>query len=70
MLLSVAHFLFLNTPLPQIEMIERNDDEGVANFFVGDEFRQVRHRHQSRHQILGMVPIHLCFNRQFSISTV
>jgi hypothetical protein len=30
-------------------MIQRDDDEGVADFFVGDEFRDFRDRHKSRH---------------------
>ena len=34
-------------------MIQRDNDKGVADFFVGDEFRHFRHRHQPRHQILA-----------------
>ena len=39
-------------------MIQRDDDEGVADFFVGNELRNFRHRHQPRHQILAVVPVH------------
>ena len=43
-----------NSPPPQIEMIQRDDDEGVADFFVGDQFWNFRHRHEPRRQILAV----------------
>jgi hypothetical protein len=27
-----------NSPLPQIKIIQRDDDEGAADFFAGHEF--------------------------------
>jgi len=39
-------------------MIQRDDDEGVADFFVGDEFRDFRDGHEARDQIFAAVEFH------------
>src|SRR5882724_166202 len=39
---------FFNSPLPQIEMIQRDDDKRMADFFIGDEFWNFRNRHEPR----------------------
>jgi hypothetical protein len=39
-------------------MIQRDDDEGVADFFVGDEFRDFRDRHEARDQIFAAIEFH------------
>ena len=39
-------------------MIQRDDDEGVADFFVGDEFRDFRDGHEAREQIFAAVEFH------------
>src|SRR5665213_3600658 len=46
---------FFYSPLPQIEMIQRDDDEGVADFFTGDELLDFRDWHEARDQIFAAV---------------
>jgi len=53
-----AVFYFFNSTLPQIKIIQRDDDEGVAGFFVGDEFRDFRDGHEVRDQIFAAVEFH------------
>ena len=59
-----------NSPLPQLEMIQRDDDEGVADFFVGDEFRDFRDGHEARDQIFAAVEFHAVLQAAGPISTV
>ena len=42
-------------------MIQRDDDQRMADFFIGDEFWNFRHRHEPGRQILAVVPIHIVF---------
>ena len=39
-------------------MIQRHDDERMADFFVGDELRDFRHRHEPRFQIFAVIKFH------------
>ena len=50
-----------NPPPPQIEITQRDDDQRMPDFFTGDEFRNLLHRHEPRRQILALIPFHLVF---------
>jgi len=39
-------------------MIQRDDDEGVADFFVGNKFRDFRDGHEASDQIFAAVEFH------------
>ncbi len=42
-------------------MIQRNDNERMANLFIGNEFWYFSHRHEPSRQILAVVPMHIVF---------
>jgi hypothetical protein len=54
-------FQFLEAALPQFEVVEGDDDERMADFFVRDHLGDVRDGHEPRGEVFALVEAHGMF---------